>query len=257
MFTSSVQPSTVSLFLSTGSLPLQLFETKTDTTLPEDSFVHLLNDTTNSPAPPAPAKLIPIHTGKEGLKDSKTLIQTVLHIQSPTLPTTYIQCPPGFPSASNPRGLGLKHPWVHIQARDMGKEWSFEIGIADQGNRVGIIRCSTFQKQPNLDSIGPFPLLHLPLTFPQRTDEYSGTTWSTIDLNLPRLLSAFTSPQLIDEDHPPPQVPLPSGTFSHVVYVRVYATCRLRRIWFSQAGPSQKTPWEFDLYGCDPAREQQ
>ena len=145
MFSSSVQPSTVSLFSSTGSLPLQLFETKTDTTLPEDSFVRLLNDTSNSPAPLAPAKLLSIHTGQEGLKDSKKLIQTVLHIQSPTLPTTYIQCPPGFPSLTNPRGLGLKHPWVHIQARDLGKEWSFEIGIADQGNRVGIIRCSTFQ----------------------------------------------------------------------------------------------------------------
>uniref|UniRef100_D8QEB7 CFA20 domain-containing protein n=1 Tax=Schizophyllum commune (strain H4-8 / FGSC 9210) TaxID=578458 RepID=D8QEB7_SCHCM len=248
MFSSLVQPSTVSLFSSTGSLPLQLFETRNDTTLPEDSFVHLLNDTTNIPAPPAPAKLVPIHTGQEGLKDSKTLIQT--------RPPHPIPDTPYDLHSINPRGLGLKHPWVHVQSRDLGKEWSFEIGVADQANRVGVVRLSTFQREPRLDTVGPFPLLHLPLIFPQRTDEYSGTTWSTIDLNLPRLLSAFTSPQLIDENHPPPQVPLPSSAFSHVVYVRVYATCRLRRIWFSQSGPSQKSPWEFDLYGCDPAREQ-
>ncbi|TRM62237.1 hypothetical protein BD626DRAFT_548630 [Schizophyllum amplum] len=255
MFSGSVQPNTVSLFSSTGSLPLQLFSTQTDATLPEDSFIHLLNDTTNLPAPPPPASLTPIHTGKEGMKDTKTLIQTVLHIQSPTLPTTFIQCPPQYPFTSASRGLGLKHPWAHIQVRDLGREWSCEFGIADQSGRTGIVRLSTFQKQPRLDAVGDLPLLHLPLSFPQRTDEYSATTWSAVDLHLPRILSAFTSPEFVSEDQPPPpHIRLPAGSFSHVVYVRIYATCRLRRIWFSHAGPSQKIPWEFDLYGCDPAR---
>jgi len=46
-------------------------------------------------------------------------------------------------------------------------------------------------------------------------------------------------------------VVLPGGAYSHVAYVKVYATCRLRRIWFSEGGPSKKFPWEFELYGDD------
>lgn len=44
---------------------------------------------------------------------------------------------------------------------------------------------------------------------------------------------------------------MPSGTFSHVSYVKVYATCRLRRIWFSEGGLQQRLPWEFQLYAAD------
>ncbi|KAL1746041.1 hypothetical protein HDZ31DRAFT_62601 [Schizophyllum fasciatum] len=300
MFSSAVQPTLVSLFSSTGSAPLQLFATHTDTTLPEDSFVHLLNDTTNLPAPSPPCKLVQIYTGKgEGkgaearvddeemrtkdsmtrLKDSKTLVQTVLHIQSPTLPTTYVQCPPDYVvggHTSNARGLGLRHPWLHVQVRDLGREWAMELGVADQARRVGVVRLSTFQPHPRLDAVGSLPLLHLPLRFPQRTDEYSASTWSTIDLHLPRLLAGFSATastiddETVDVDSARPAshidsasspiidprtLALPAGPFSHVVYVRVYATCRLRRVWLSQSGPAQKVPWEFELYGCDPGRE--
>lgn len=44
-------------------------------------------------------------------------------------------------------------------------------------------------------------------------------------------------------------VPVPSGAYSHVSFVKVYATCRLRRIWLSEAGSGQMLPLEFDLYG--------
>ena len=44
---------------------------------------------------------------------------------------------------------------------------------------------------------------------------------------------------------------VPSGTLSHVSYVKVYATCRLRRIWFSQTGATANLPWEFELYSVD------
>lgn len=60
---------------------------------------------------------------------------------------------------------------------------------------------------------------------------------------MPHFLSMATAKEL--EDAPA----LPSGSYSHVAYLKVYATCRLRRIWFSQGGPSQKAPWEFELYG--------
>jgi len=43
---------------------------------------------------------------------------------------------------------------------------------------------------------------------------------------------------------------IPGGTYSHVSYVRVYANCRLRRIWFGENDPKEKVPWEFELYSA-------
>ena len=153
MFSSSVQPGLVSLFSSTGSEPLSLFETHTDNSLASDSFLCLLNDATSQPAPPPPQALIAA-TGFEEQHETApspnyTLDQTVLHIQSPTLRTTYIRCPPAVPGVpgrgSSSRYLGLKHPWIHLQVRNMGREWAFEVGIVDQSGREGVVRCCTFQ----------------------------------------------------------------------------------------------------------------
>ena len=163
MFSSSVQPGLVSLFSSTGSDPLGLFESHTDNTLPSDSLTCLLNDATSQPAPPAPRTLITA----TGLEDDTTpspdytLDQTVLHIQSPTLRATYIRCPPASPAvsgrASSSSGhLGLKHPWIHLQVRNMGREWAFEIGLVDQSGREGIVRCATFQVRYSPSSCSVF-----------------------------------------------------------------------------------------------------
>lgn len=103
MFARFVQPDVVSLFSSTGSDPLGLFSVQVDGSLPSDSFIHLLNDSTSLPAPPPPAVLI---TAPSVYRDQHTdtsqghqLHQNVLHIQSPTLRKTFIQCPP-FGSAA-------------------------------------------------------------------------------------------------------------------------------------------------------------
>ena len=153
MFSSSVQPGLVSLFSSTGSDPLSLFETHMDSSLASDSFICLLNDATSQPTPPTPQTLITA-TGFEEQHETApspnyTLDQTVLHIQSPTLRTTYIRCPPAVPAApgraSSNRHLGLKHPWIHFQVRNMGREWAFEVGMVDQSGREGVVRSCTFQ----------------------------------------------------------------------------------------------------------------
>ncbi|KAJ8502208.1 hypothetical protein ONZ51_g87 [Trametes cubensis] len=151
MFSASVQPSVVSLFSSTGSDPLALFSSHCDTSLPSDSFVCILNDSTSEPAPPAPRTLIEV---KDADDDDNSpdyaLGQSVLHIQSPTLRTTYIRCPPAGPSSTTqsrraPEHLGLKHPWMHLQVRNLHREWAFEVGLVDQSGREGIVRCATFQ----------------------------------------------------------------------------------------------------------------
>ena len=88
---------------------------------------------------------------KEFPKYGRELEQTVLHIQSPTIRTTYIQCPPIHPHSGvnghleRSRELGIKHPWMHLQVRNLGREWSFEVGLVDHAGRAGILRFATFQ----------------------------------------------------------------------------------------------------------------
>jgi hypothetical protein len=52
-------------------------------------------------------------------------------------------------------------------------------------------------------------------------------------------------------------LPLPSGRFAYTSHVKIYATCRLRRIWFTQErvksdalddGGTGGVPWEMQLY---------
>ena len=105
------------------------------------------------------------------------------------------------------------------------------------------------------------PILHLPLSFPTASSTPL-TTWATISLHLPTLLQHFTSPFLsttdddnndddYDYDAPAAELlALPSGRFSHTSHVKVYATCRLRRIWFSQTplAHGRDGPWELQLF---------
>ncbi|KAI0087409.1 hypothetical protein BDY19DRAFT_251865 [Irpex rosettiformis] len=261
MFASSVQPPLVSLLASSNSSCLDLFKSGVDASLPSDSLICFLNDSTSRPEPPGPAQLIrPLCIALEDDGDDsqgRTLDQTVLHIQSPTLRSTFIRCP-----ALTGRNLGLKHPWLHFQVRNLGREWSFEVGVVDRAGREGVVRCSTFQTNPTLKMITP-PLLHLPLSFP-RASTRPLTAWSTINLNLPSFIPHFSSAFLISQEDPNSEqeltrprirsaitVPVPTGTYSHISYIKVYATCRLRRIWLSEAGPGQALPLEFELFSLE------
>ncbi|KAG5654430.1 hypothetical protein H0H81_002619 [Sphagnurus paluster] len=236
------------------SAPLQLFTHHVDSSLPEDSCIQLVHDDTSQPEPPArpgTSLISPPTPDGEGNSPSESyaLNQIVLQIQSPTIRTTYIQCPPNGPHMP---GLGLKHPWLHIQVRDIGKAWAFEVGLVDVAGRMGILRLSTFQKQPRLrlssDPSTSYPLLHFPLAFPSPSTRPL-TAWATVTLHLPSYLPHFSCPKLLDSQSAASSN-VPSGKYAHVAYVRVYATCRLRRVWFSEGGPAQKAPWEFELYGA-------
>ena len=154
MFSGSFQPAIVSLFSATGSEPLCLWSLKTDPSLPADSFACFLNDSESTPAPPDPAVLVSPHPvaadSSDGPVNSSgmghTLTQTVLHMQSPSLTTTHLRCPPEGRARMGREGdLGLKHPWLHIQVRNIGRPWSFELGLVDWAGKEGIVRCSTFQ----------------------------------------------------------------------------------------------------------------
>ena len=151
LFSASVQSSIISLFSSTSSDPLTLFRASVDKSLPSDSFLHFLHDQCSSPPPSSPGSLL--HLPKISEQDDSPsngyeLDQTVLHIQSPTIQTTYIQCPPKAESRDKSNVLGVRHPWMHLQVRNLGREWAFEVGIVDHAGRVGIVRLSTFQVNP-------------------------------------------------------------------------------------------------------------
>lgn len=133
MIFSSVQPPIISLFSSTGSDPLSLFSVHCDDT--SQSFIHFLNDTLSEPKPPGDPPLLIQSQGR-------SINQTVLHIQSPTLNNTYIQSPEHSDSS---KGLGLRLPWLHIQVRHLDRDWSFEVGILDTSGHMAILRFSTFQ----------------------------------------------------------------------------------------------------------------
>lgn len=94
------------------------------------------------------------------------------------------------------------------------------------------------------------PLIHLPLELP-KTDQHTLTQWLDIKLNLAPLLPLFNTlprPQIeneaVNEDRVDrkrrkvaEKVELPNDQFGYVSYVRVYANCRLRRIWFVSCPP--------------------
>lgn len=151
MFLSALQPPIISLFSSTGDTPLALFSSSRDTALPADSFSCLLNDATSLPQPAEQCALISppvlerVSDDAESTANSGTgysLANTVLHIQSPTLRTTYVRCPP---TSGDGQVLGIKHPWIHFQIRSLGREFSLEVGVVDKSGKEGIVRCSTFQ----------------------------------------------------------------------------------------------------------------
>jgi hypothetical protein len=78
---------------------------------------------------------IPKHTAIGALS------QPVIHLQSPTIRTTYIHAAP----------LGLTLPWLGLQFRRLGtRECALEVGVVDAHGNAGRIRCSSFQVRSRL-----------------------------------------------------------------------------------------------------------
>lgn len=97
--------------------------------------------------------LVPLTLEVRKSKRGRELVQTVLHLQSPTIRTTYIRCPMTTSDANvvSPE-LGITLPWLHIQVRPLGNGngsgrdvWAFDLGVADRSGKRGVIRASTFQ----------------------------------------------------------------------------------------------------------------
>lgn len=258
MFASTVQPPLLTLFSSSSSHPLSLFSTHIDPSYPSDSIVILLSDDTSLPISNSAStshKLIrpPISTSSHrhnAPNDDGACAHPALQIQSPALTKTYIRCPSVNSTWNRKGGLGIKLPWIHIQVRNLERDWSFEIGVVDSSGRDGIIRCSTFQKSPAIYPTSP-PLLHLPLALPAFSST-SLTSWCTVSLHLPALIPHFRTPSLIVPSPSTTLEPVPTQ-YTHTSYFKIYATCRLRRVWFSESGQTEEIrgAWELGLYAAE------
>lgn len=226
MFSAAVQPALVSLFSSTGSEPLTLFSSHVDKSLPADSCICLLKDSTSLPPPPPPANLLNVESAGENLNDADrsehVLDQTILHVQSPSLRKTYIRCPPvgwsspGRGSRTRRTDLGIEHPWVHLQVRNLHKEWSFEVGIVDRSGREGIVRCSTFQVPLSFHIVPCIIVLVLlpePL-WPQTCEDYSKVYGLWVRLLTRRFSPEGTSAEAGQASAAPSTAYIPAHVFS-------------------------------------------
>ncbi|GAA6056791.1 hypothetical protein JCM3770_002801 [Rhodotorula araucariae] len=229
-----VQPCTISLFSSTSSQPTLLATCVSATDADADSFVSLLDDATDSretllasngsTAAELSARVQSLARLRRGLPvGAKDLSDQVLHLQAPDCRTTSVRW--GSLSAVTwpEEGLGVELPALHFQLKHLEQTVYIDVAVVDQQDDVTIVRCSTFQTSPELfPSSGVHPrLLHLPLRFPSSDSTVPLlTSWCTLTLPLRSLLASLTPPV----------------TFKCTVGVEVHATCRLRRIWFSEEG---------------------
>lgn len=257
MFRNTVLSSPISLFSSTSSNSLSLFSLHVDPSLPEDSACVLLQDDTDQriEIPSNDATLLyrdpkqfklrssnlqsasaeeKENLGAEGKVERKPqlLTQSILHLQSPTISTTFIRSPPlvslkdlESDSTNYFTELGLKNSRIHFQLRPLGsRPLVIEIGIKDVKNQLGRIRLSNFQARPTLylfprnqdDSSEKqddpkalisesrnvetkSPLLHLPLSLvPSPSNENDVLTeWSSFNLDLPYLIPHLHNPSLL------------------------------------------------------------
>ncbi|RXK35909.1 hypothetical protein M231_06829 [Tremella mesenterica] len=309
LLSGTIQPPLLSLFSSTSQPPLTTFFTHLSPLHPKESFITFLPDSST----PSRSKYhhVPRHPTPGTLSDP------VIHIQSPTLHETYIQSGTSKtsftqfnsqnhtsqfkksssvrkqPTRNRVKPLGIELPFITFQFRPLGKRHvCFEIGLVDTKGLEGVVRISSFQKDPKVYSERRIPMIQLPLKLPVGGRTML-TPWTemVLDLNLllglfqtlPRTNSSieagngmerhtkrmkvgneerYTKRQVADieeEDEEDEQeeeeddddeesglggmrtskeeTQLPSGKLASVSYVRVYANCRLRRIWFVSCLP--------------------
>ncbi|KAL0245698.1 hypothetical protein I308_104833 [Cryptococcus tetragattii IND107] len=250
LLSGTVQPPLLSLLSSTSSPALSpLFIAVTDSSSP-NSVITTIND--NQQVEKAGSRItIPKNPTQGSIADQ------VIHIQSPDLRSTYIQA--GCSQTAFRRSLkgkeqddmmvplGVELPWIGMQVKKLSRrELSFEVGVVDSRGREGVIRCSSYKTDPSIHSHRSPPLVHLPLSVLSSESSSELTPWRHIELNLSSLIPLFQNLARKYEEEEEKgtgsrkkrktEIQLPNGGFRSVSYVRIYANCRIGRIWFSSEG---------------------
>lgn len=153
-----------------------------------------------------------------------TVDHVVVHIQSPSIVSTFIQSPPKGLHGRVGDGLGIRLNVLHMQLRRLGasRPFMFEVGVQDAKGRPGRLRWSTFQHEPALylpsERRAPRSsmsaghqecklqsdekrtqrgaLLHMPLVPPpsMQHDPFVLTPWSTLAVSLEAASKCLSSP---------------------------------------------------------------
>ncbi|KAK8853224.1 hypothetical protein IAR55_003926 [Kwoniella newhampshirensis] len=255
LLSGSIQPPLLTLLSSTSSPSLSpLFFARTDPSSSSSIIATLPDDDSRNPSDSSETELVP------RIESKGSIVHDVVHVQSPSMTDTYIQAGCSLTDFKRRvqkgkaregaliQPLGVELHWLGMQLKTLGRrEMSFEIGLLDSRGREGVVRCSSFKKSPTIHPHRNPPLVHLPLTLPKASPSQL-TQWSHVPLNLPSLIALFQTPprpqtHASDEESngSAPRkkrkvADLPSGGFGSVTYLRVYANCRVRRIWFSAEG---------------------
>ncbi|KAL0397390.1 UNVERIFIED_CONTAM: Cilia- and flagella-associated protein 20 [Sesamum calycinum] len=139
----------------------------------------------------------------------------VLEIVGSNVQSTYITCP-ADPTAT----LGIKLPFLVMIVKNMKKYFTFEIQVLDDKNVRRRFRASNFQA---VTRVKPYIC-----TMPLKLDE----GWNQVQLNLTDLTRRAYGTNYVE-----------------TLRVQVHASCRLRRIYFSDRLYSEEElPPEFKLY---------
>lgn len=203
-------------------------------------------------------QLVPIRPSKGCIAGA------VVHLQDPSWKRTFIQA--GSRKGKGKERLGIELPWLGLHIRPLGKRaWCFDVGLIDARGVEGIIRVSslavcegktivaklTRQDEAKVDLSHEPPIVHLPLELP--AEDNALTPWLHLNLHLPTLLSSFKT---VESHQSPPNKRqkrssqhAPTATFGSTSFVRVYANCRVRRIWFSQDGEKTLGALDSDAAG--------
>ncbi|KAI8101689.1 hypothetical protein M9434_006756 [Picochlorum sp. BPE23] len=146
------------------------------------------------------------------------LKSTVLELKGASVATTSIQCP--RQKLGPLRSLGITLPYMVFLVKNMEQPCSFEVQVLDSKNERRRFRASTFQKKVKTnEAITAMPLKLSP-------------GWNHVQFNLDEFLHTWYSTR-----------------YKETVQIQVHATCRLRRIYFTDvARPESDLPPEFRLF---------
>jgi len=150
------------------------------------------------------------------------LKSSVIDLRGLTVASTFVQCPKK--NLGPLKSLGITLPHLVLLIKNMGGPCSIEVHVMDSKNERRRFRASTFQRSVKTNA----KITAMPLKL--------SDGWNHIQFNLDEFLYKWYS-----------------SRYKETVQIQVHASCRIRRIYFTEKLVSEEDlPPEFRLYVCSP-----
>lgn len=148
------------------------------------------------------------------------LKSSVVDIRGINLATTFIQCPKK--NFGPLKSLGITLPHLVFLIKNVGEPCSIEVQVMDTKNERRRFRASTFQRSVKSNT----KITAMPLKL--------SAGWNHVQFNLDEFLYRWYS-----------------SRYKETVQIQVHATCRIRRIYFTERPlHDEELPQEFRLFVC-------